>query len=145
MPRRLTRPEVATRLAIKAVLDHDPNMTQKRLTAIFHVSCRTVSAASQKPVAGWVAALLQAPEPRHKMPALSPSPARKSGNTWQPGSRAKTKLQHPDPTIEWEEITDYEEQQPEDDEKAREEAITKEAERQDRIARGVKDKTEGED
>lgn len=78
MPRRLTRPEVASRLVIKAMHDASPAIPQRELAAMFHASLRTVSSALQHTLQDWVAALGAAPpgkpSPR-PAPPRSPRPA----------------------------------------------------------------------
>jgi hypothetical protein len=72
MPRRLTRPEVTNRLAIRALHDARPKTTQLQLAALFHVSLRTVNQAIQHPLQDWATALAAAPPA--KKPAASSIP-----------------------------------------------------------------------
>ena len=46
MPRRLTRPEAITRIAITALHAAFPAMTSRQLVGFFHVSPRTVTEAT---------------------------------------------------------------------------------------------------
>ncbi|NMC06220.1 MAG: hypothetical protein GYA24_13475 [Candidatus Lokiarchaeota archaeon] len=80
MPRQLTRPEVASRLVVRAMHDAVPGTPQRELAAMFHVSLRTVNQAVRRPLQEWVAALGLAPPgkpvppPRRSPPPPSKQP-----------------------------------------------------------------------
>ncbi|MEX2682236.1 MAG: hypothetical protein Q6373_011585 [Candidatus Sigynarchaeota archaeon] len=63
MPRRLTRPEVVRRIAIRAILDARGDLTYADLASLFVASRRTIHDAKRHPVADWLRILAAAPLP----------------------------------------------------------------------------------
>ena len=135
MPRRMSRPEVAKRLAIKAAIDAGTGITQARLVELFRTSFRTVNDASRHSIQDWVKHLEAAPAPRQHSPA--PRAARKHASPKRPGDRSRTRLEPPEPVVEHEEPADFDVPEPAIDDEALERAANGEADRLDRIARGV--------
>ena len=138
MPRRLTRPEVATRIAIKVLSDAYPAMTHRQLVTFFHVSPRTVTEAMRRPASLWAGVLRAAPEPgRTASSRLRAKP--RTVMPRRPGSRAHAKLNPPEATIDILEQSDFDVPEPVIDEEAQERAITDALEKEDRKMRGVDD------
>ncbi|MEX2684154.1 MAG: hypothetical protein Q6373_021470, partial [Candidatus Sigynarchaeota archaeon] len=118
MPRRLTRPEVARRIAIRAARDARREMTFAELAELFAASRRTVHDATRHTVPEWLGILAAAPKPRARKP---PAPSRQALPAVsipiprRPGSRERAVLVPPEPEPEVDEQpSDVE--QPEPDE-----------------------------
>jgi hypothetical protein len=92
MPRRLTRPEVASRLVIRAMHDAAPGTTQRQLAALFHASLRTVNQAVQHPLQDWVAALATAPPGKKSAAAFHPPSHLKRQHLLNPAGRERPSL-----------------------------------------------------
>jgi len=107
MPRRLTRPEVARRIAIRAARDARRDLTFAKLTELFAASRRTVHDAARRTVAEWLDILAAAPVPRARKPAAAPSrkalPAVSIPVPRRPGTREHAVLVPPEPEPEVEE------------------------------------------
>lgn len=110
MPYKLTRREVIARIAMRALLDAVPGLTQRRLAGLFHASTRTVNDAAKRPVCDWYAELESAkdaptPSPSRSVPIPGPR-ARAMRPWWDPevtearsglrGSRSRARLVAPD-------------------------------------------------
>lgn len=105
MPRRLTRPEVARRLAIKAAREARPALSFADLSELFAASRRTVRDAGRHTVAEWVAILAAAPVPSKHLAAGMPgkvAPPSKPSISRPRASRADAVLVPPEqePDIE---------------------------------------------
>ncbi len=106
MPYLLTRREVIARIAMRALLDSVPGMTQRLLAGLFHASTRTVNDAAKRSVDEWYAVLETAKDAPSRTPPPSPSSKRSSSSCahpwWNPpvpeqrsfgkGVRARAKL-----------------------------------------------------
>lgn len=136
MPHRLTRPEVITRIAIKALLDACPSMTRRQLITFFHVSSRTVTDATRSPVSRWATILATAPAPS-KSTRVKPVSCLNTMFSSRPGSRTRAHLVEPEPTIDVPEPVDFDVEEPEIDDAAMERAITEALDDMDREACGV--------
>ena len=141
MPRKMSRPEVAKRLAIKAAIDAGTGITQARLVELFRTSYRTVNDANHHSIQDWVMRLEAAPAPRQHSPA--PRSTRKHAPPKRPGDRSRARLEPPEPTVEHDEIVDHEEPGPAIDDEALERAASEEADRLDRVARGIEKPDDG--
>ncbi|HME52659.1 MAG TPA: hypothetical protein VKM55_10610 [Candidatus Lokiarchaeia archaeon] len=110
MPYRMTRPEVAKRLAIKAMADATPGITYRDLARLFRTSYSAVRDALRSTVAKWAAMLIIAPEPSIKVGArlavqrVTPIPTR-------PGKRENVCLEKPEPTINIPEPVEFDEEE----------------------------------
>lgn len=71
MPYRITRQDVIARIAMRALLDHVPGITQRQLAALFHASTRTVNDAAKHDVGEWYSRLQMA---RDAAPRVQPAP-----------------------------------------------------------------------
>ncbi len=97
MPYQLTRREVMARIAMRALLDDVPGMTQRRLAGLFHASTRTVNDAARRPVTDWFAVLEAArdapgwPSPSRPSGCSPPKSARPWWNPPAPEQRSATK------------------------------------------------------
>jgi len=136
VPHKITRPEVAKRLGIKAMAETRPGISYRDLARLFAASFSTVRDALRFPVSHWAAMLVIAPAPpvakKHRAVGVKhpviPIMAR-------PGSRDRAKLVPPEPTVEYKERVDFDAPESVIDEKAQEKAITKAIEEQDRKLR----------
>jgi hypothetical protein len=101
MPRKMTRPEVAKRLAIRAFHEVESAMTHAQLVVLFGTSFRTVHNAMQRTVAQWAGLLVASPAPRKHVAARHPAPPLTAANAQWPskelGSRTRAMLVPPDP------------------------------------------------
>ena len=136
MPRRLTRPEAITRIAITALRDAYPAMAHRQLVGFFHVSPRTVTEATRHAASYWASVLLAAPEPS-RTPRPRHQRRTRAATSWRPGSRDRTRLDPPERTNEIPEASDFDVPEPAIDEDAQERAITETLEKEERKLRGV--------
>jgi hypothetical protein len=139
----MSRPEVAKRLAIKAAIEAGTGITQARLVELFRTSFRTVNVANRHSIQDWVMRLEVAPAPREHPPA--PRATRKIARSKRPGDRSRARHEPPEPTVEHEEIKDFDEPEPAIDDEALERAASEEADRLDRVARGIEEGNRSDD
>lgn len=101
MPRKMTRPEVAKRLAIRAFHDARPATTHAHLVTLFGTSCRVATDALRRTAAQWAGLLVAAPVPRKHAATTRPTPPLPAPGTpappSRPGSRVRAVLVPPDP------------------------------------------------
>jgi len=106
MPRRLTRPEVARRIAIVAARDAGLKLSFADLCGLFAASRRTVRDATRHTVAEWLRILAAAPLPRKRGPSRLPvkaMPAIAIPVSKRPGLRELAHVVPPEPEPEIEE------------------------------------------
>ena len=98
MPYRITRPEVAKRLAIKAMASTTPGNTYRDLARLFCTSFSAVRDALRRPIAHWAGMLKVAPVPSKKarvkpaVPQVLVIPSR-------PGNREHVRLEKPESPV----------------------------------------------
>ncbi len=109
MVRKLSKPEVIRRIAMRALLDTVPGMTHARLVALCHASYTTVHDAAMRPVKDWLAVLELAPDQHtsrvsdgHGQPTPRPTivtVGHRHDHTQhrvRPGDRRRARLIYPD-------------------------------------------------
>ncbi len=106
MPYHQTRTDVAVKIALRAVHEANPGMSQRQLAVLFHASLRTVNQAVQHSLQDWVAALATAPPgkkpaatlhlPSHLKRRCLSNPADHEHPSLGPGNRAFHKPVHMD-------------------------------------------------
>jgi len=144
MPHKMTRPEVAKRLGIKAMADATPGISYRELARYFSTSYSAVRDALRYPVARWARMLEVAPPPSQTA-RVTPAARPVAAIPLRLGSRANACLETPEPTVTIPEPVNFDVPEPVIDDDAIDAAYADADEQQDRVLRGVAENDETSD